>query len=75
MLGFFSKVSYFIFNYARACLDNNLQEKISYDGYNLACIMTLPPYQRQGYGSMMIEFSAQSSLFSAISSLTLAYRL
>ncbi|KAF7784818.1 hypothetical protein Agabi119p4_983 [Agaricus bisporus var. burnettii] len=37
------------------------KEKISYDGYNLACIMTLPPYQRQGYGSMMIEFSYELS--------------
>ncbi|KAI7946938.1 hypothetical protein MJO29_011465 [Puccinia striiformis f. sp. tritici] len=33
------------------------KEKISYDGYNLACIVTLPPYQKQGYGSLSIEFS------------------
>ena len=30
---------------------------MSYDGYNLACIMTLPQYQRKGYGMLMIEFS------------------
>lgn len=34
------------------------QEKISYDDYNLACIVVLPPYQKKGYGMLMIEFSA-----------------
>lgn len=34
-----------------------LQEKFSYDDYNLACIVVLPPYQRKGYGMLMIEFS------------------
>ncbi|KIY50071.1 acyl-CoA N-acyltransferase [Fistulina hepatica ATCC 64428] len=33
------------------------KEKVSYDDYNLACILTLPPYQRKGYGMLMIEFS------------------
>jgi GNAT superfamily N-acetyltransferase len=33
------------------------QEKFSYDDYNLACIVVLPPYQRKGYGMLMIEFS------------------
>ncbi|KAF9648528.1 acyl-CoA N-acyltransferase [Thelephora ganbajun] len=33
------------------------KEKISYDDYNLACIVVLPPYQRKGYGMLMIEFS------------------
>ncbi|KNZ57640.1 hypothetical protein VP01_210g19 [Puccinia sorghi] len=33
------------------------KEKVSYDGYNLACIVTLPPYQRKGYGTLLIEFS------------------
>lgn len=33
------------------------QEKYSYDDYNLACIIVLPPYQRKGYGMLMIEFS------------------
>ena len=35
----------------------HVQEKISYDDYNLACIIVLPPYQRKGYGMLMIEFS------------------
>ncbi|KAF8531027.1 acyl-CoA N-acyltransferase [Gautieria morchelliformis] len=37
------------------------KEKISYDNYNLACIVTLPPYQRKGYGMLLIEFSYELS--------------
>ncbi|KAG6819788.1 hypothetical protein H0H93_008639, partial [Arthromyces matolae] len=37
------------------------KEKNSYDDYNLATIMTLPPYQRRGYGMLMIEFSYELS--------------
>ena len=33
------------------------KEKVSYDDYNLACIVVLPPYQRMGYGMLLIEFS------------------
>ena len=33
-----------------------VQEKKSQDDYNLACILTLPPYQRKGYGKLMIAF-------------------
>ena len=33
------------------------QEKDSLDGNNLACIMTLPPFQRKGYGKFLIAFS------------------
>ncbi|KAF8201047.1 acyl-CoA N-acyltransferase [Mycena galopus ATCC 62051] len=33
------------------------KEKVSYDDYNLACIITLPPHQRKGFGMLMIEFS------------------
>eukprot|EP00817_Percolomonadidae_sp_ATCC50343_P004630 CAMPEP_0117425614 /NCGR_PEP_ID=MMETSP0758-20121206/5864_1 /TAXON_ID=63605 /ORGANISM="Percolomonas cosmopolitus, Strain AE-1 (ATCC 50343)" /LENGTH=398 /DNA_ID=CAMNT_0005210231 /DNA_START=272 /DNA_END=1465 /DNA_ORIENTATION=- len=33
------------------------KEKYSTSDYNLACILTLPPYQRQGYGRLLIEFS------------------
>ncbi len=35
----------------------SLQEKLSYDDYNLACIVVLPPYQKKGYGMLLIEFS------------------
>lgn len=35
-----------------------MQEKHSFDGYNLACIVVFPPYQRKRYGVLMIEFSA-----------------
>lgn len=34
-----------------------LKEKISYDDYNLACIVTFPPFQKKGYGMLLIEFS------------------
>lgn len=33
------------------------KEKISYDDYNLACIITFPPFQKRNYGTLMIEFS------------------
>lgn len=37
------------------------QEKNSDDGYNLACILTFPPYQRKGYGKFLIQFSYELS--------------
>ena len=37
------------------------KEKDSLDGYNLACIMTLPPHQRKGYGKLLISFSFELS--------------
>ncbi|KAK6907883.1 hypothetical protein I203_101884 [Kwoniella mangroviensis CBS 8507] len=33
------------------------KEKISYDDYNLACIVTFPPFQNRGFGKLLIEFS------------------
>lgn len=33
------------------------QEKNSFQNYNVSCILTLPPYQRQGYGRLLIDFS------------------
>lgn len=33
------------------------KEKESNDDYNVACILTMPPYQRKGYGKLLIEFS------------------
>ncbi|KAG0325596.1 K(lysine) acetyltransferase [Dissophora globulifera] len=33
------------------------KEIVSYDGFNLACILTLPPFQRKSYGKLLIEFS------------------
>lgn len=33
------------------------KEKLSYDNYNLACIMTLPSHQRKGFGTLLIELS------------------
>ncbi|GFS67326.1 histone acetyltransferase KAT5 [Nephila pilipes] len=39
------------------------KEKESTEDYNVACILTLPPYQRKGYGKMLIEFSYELSKF------------
>nr|KAG8541130.1 hypothetical protein GDO81_029659 [Engystomops pustulosus] len=36
------------------------KEKESPDGNNVACILTLPPYQRRGYGKFLIAFSKSS---------------
>lgn len=33
------------------------QEKESSEDYNVACILTLPPYQKKGFGKLLIEFS------------------
>ncbi|XP_058790061.1 histone acetyltransferase KAT7 [Phymastichus coffea] len=33
------------------------KEKSSNNNYNVSCILTLPPYQRQGYGRLLIDFS------------------
>ncbi len=38
-------------------LPPHIQEKESSEDYNVACILTLPPFQRMGYGKILIEFS------------------
>jgi len=38
-------------------LHSAVQEKFCRQKYNLSCIMTLPQYQRQGYGRFLIDFS------------------
>ncbi|CAO1632179.1 unnamed protein product [Parajaminaea phylloscopi] len=42
------------------------KEKVSYDDYNLAVIITFPPFQRKGFGTLMIEFSYLLSARAAI---------
>jgi histone acetyltransferase HTATIP len=37
------------------------KEKESVDGYNVACILTLPQFQRKGYGRLLIQFSYELS--------------
>ncbi|KAH9949605.1 histone acetyltransferase [Amylocystis lapponica] len=37
------------------------KEKESADNYNVACILTLPQYQRHGYGKVLIQFSYELS--------------
>ena len=41
------------------------KEKESSEDYNVACILTLPPYQRLGYGKVLIEFSYELSKIEA----------
>lgn len=61
MLTAASAVMFYILTDADAHRDHFLayfsQEKVSYDDYNLACIVTIPPYQKRGYGMLLIEFS------------------
>lgn len=37
------------------------KEKHSEESYNLACILTFPPYQKKGYGKFLISFSYELS--------------
>eukprot|EP01117_Protostelium_nocturnum_P004675 TRINITY_DN1693_c0_g1_i1.p1 TRINITY_DN1693_c0_g1~~TRINITY_DN1693_c0_g1_i1.p1 ORF type:complete len:239 (-),score=51.06 TRINITY_DN1693_c0_g1_i1:20-736(-) len=37
------------------------KEKHSQEDYNLACILTLPPYQRKGFGKLLISFAYELS--------------
>ncbi|KOS15160.1 histone acetyltransferase esa1 [Malassezia pachydermatis] len=37
------------------------KEKESAEGYNVACILTLPQHQRSGFGRLLIEFSYELS--------------
>ncbi|KAJ2162971.1 Histone acetyltransferase [Coemansia sp. RSA 552] len=37
------------------------KEKESAENYNLACILTLPQYQRKGYGRVLMQFSYELS--------------
>lgn len=37
------------------------KEKFSEEDYNVACILTLPPFQRRGYGKFLISFSYELS--------------
>ena len=57
VLGFFSKVNNLLIGSGLNL--TRWQEKISYDDYNLACIVVLPPYQKKGYGMLLIEFSTR----------------
>jgi histone acetyltransferase MYST1 len=38
------------------------KEKESPEGNNVACILTLPPYQRKGYGKFLIAFSESAEI-------------
>ncbi|CAR23438.1 Histone acetyltransferase [Lachancea thermotolerans] len=38
------------------------KDLISYQKNNLACVLTLPPYQRKGIGSLLVDFSYKLSI-------------
>ena len=42
------------------------KEKESTEDYNVACILTLPPHQRKGYGKLLIEFSKYGKWFALL---------
>jgi histone acetyltransferase MYST1 len=37
------------------------KEKLSWDAYNLACILVFPPFQRCGHGKLLMSFSYELS--------------
>lgn len=37
------------------------KEKMSWDNFNLACILIFPPWQRRGLGKLLIAFSYELS--------------
>eukprot|EP00124_Ichthyophonus_hoferi_P000507 Ihof_evm5s19 gene=Ihof_evmTU5s19 len=45
---------------SKTCLARH-REKESSENYNVACILTLPQYQRRGFGRLLIEFSYELS--------------
>jgi len=47
-------------------LTSVFQEKNSFLNYNVSCILTLPPYQRQGYGRLLIDFSKYISIYTSL---------
>jgi hypothetical protein len=57
VIGFFSKVSPRAFGPPTRVPSLFPQEKVSYDGNNLACIVIFPPYQKRRFGMLLIEFS------------------
>ena len=53
--------SHHITLHAHSTLIAHTQEKESPENNNVACILTLPPYQRKGYGKFLIAFSYELS--------------
>ena len=51
------------------------KEKESPDGNNVACILTLPPYQRKGYGKLLIAFSYELSKLEQVLWRVMAYEI
>lgn len=73
VLAFFSKARFT--PSLRAGLTYWIQEKVSYDDFNLACIVTFPPWQSQGFGKLLMEFSECLAVGADSSSSRLGYLL
>ncbi|XP_065353390.1 histone acetyltransferase KAT7 isoform X2 [Cloeon dipterum] len=58
-VGYFSKVSVLTTLHGIIICAWMRVEKNSFLNYNVSCILTLPPYQRQGFGRLLIDFSYQ----------------
>lgn len=52
-----------VLKFLNVILNLLMQEKHSEESYNLACILTLPPYQRKGYGKFLIAFCKPSTIY------------
>ena len=50
-----------VLGFSPPCTRYFSKEKCSEEGYNLACILTLPAYQRKGYGKFLIAMSYELS--------------
>lgn len=48
-------------NYGHQIVGYFSKEKYSVESYNLACILTLPPFQRKGYGRFLITLAYELS--------------
>ena len=57
-----------IFNYSKFLIYwlSNFNFVFQFLGNNVACILTLPPYQRKGYGKLLIAFSYELSKFEGL---------
>ena len=68
----FTFCSIFLCRYGAHIVGYFSKEKESPDGNNVACILTLPPYQRKGYGKLLIAFSYELSKLEQVCNRNLA---
>jgi len=59
-------MSVFYICYAIQFVFCNFQEKHCQQKYNVSCILTMPQYQRKGYGRFLIDFSKYYTLYMSV---------